>query len=150
MARRAYFGEPCPHYPDRFKTEAAHIGRLESKKRYYEKRAKERRSKRFASDCYPLRLRIQKLLCTIRQRVTRGNYAKKGIRDLLTFNDVLAAWERDGAAKMKRPSIDRIDNDGHYEASNIRFIELADNIRRGVKARMESRLGVPARGEKAA
>ena len=144
--RNTYRGAPCPHYPHLFRTEEAHIGRLASKKRHHDKKKAERAARRFASDLYPLRLRIQKLLCTIRQRVTRGNYAAKGIECRLTFNDVLTAWDRDGAEKMNRPSIDRIDNNGDYEASNIRFIELADNIRRGVKARMEKHSGgVPAR-----
>ena len=31
---------------------------------------------------------------------------------------------------MKRPSIDRINNDGHYELSNCRFIEASENIKR--------------------
>lgn len=133
--RRAYLREPCPHYPERFKTEAAHIGTLAAKKRYYEKLCAARKKKRFASDLYPLRLRLQRLLCTIRQRVTRGRYAEKGIQLRLTFSDLVFVWERDGADKMKRPSIDRIDNDGHYELRNVRFIELIDNIRRGIQVR---------------
>jgi hypothetical protein len=36
---------------------------------------------------------------------------------------------------MARPSIDRKDNDGHYEFSNCRFIEHADNVRHGVQIR---------------
>lgn len=40
-------------------------------------------------------------------------------------------WERDRAWLLKRPSIDRIDPDGHYEVRNCRFIELSENSRRG-------------------
>lgn len=31
---------------------------------------------------------------------------------------------------MKRPSIDRIDNDGNYEISNCQFIEFVENRRK--------------------
>ena len=34
---------------------------------------------------------------------------------------------------MKCPSIDRIDSNGHYIFSNCRFIELKENLRRGIK-----------------
>jgi len=140
MQRRTYVGDPCPHYPDQFKTEAAHIGRLESKKRHYEKTRAERAQHRFAAEAYPLRLRLQRLLAVIRQRCRyRDRYAGRGIECRITFEHLHAAWHRDGAANMRRPSIDRIDNNGHYDPANIRFIELAENIRRGVQVRDESR-----------
>jgi len=81
-----------------------------------------------------LRLRLQRLLNCIRQRCqTRPRYAGRGIECRIDFNDLWDVWHRDNAAALDFPTIDRIDNDGHYERSNIRFIEQAENVRRGVK-----------------
>lgn len=63
-----------------------------------------------------------------------GNYPKyggRGIQCLLKPSEVKMLWERDRAWLLKRPSIDRIDPDGHYEVRNCRFIELSENSRRG-------------------
>jgi hypothetical protein len=61
-------------------------------------------------------------------KATRYNrYGGRGIQCLLTLKEVKQLWFRDGADKMKRPSIDRINNDGHYEFSNCRFIETSKN-----------------------
>lgn len=112
------------------------LSRSERNRRYYEKQRMKRGIRTFVSDGYPLRLRLQRLLCTIRQRCRDSKrYGQRGIKCALTFNDLWDAWHRDNAASLHRASIDRIDNDGDYEPSNIRFIELADNIRRGVIVR---------------
>lgn len=57
-------------------------------------------------------------------------YGGRGIKCFLTPDEIHRLWIRDGAAKMRKPSIDRIDNDGHYEFSNCRFIELSANCAR--------------------
>jgi hypothetical protein len=57
-------------------------------------------------------------------------YGKRGIRCLLTKQEVERLWLRDNAWALKRPSIDRIDPDGHYEFSNCRFIEVSENSAR--------------------
>lgn len=57
-------------------------------------------------------------------------YGGRGIRCLLSMDEMKALWLRDGAASMVRPSIDRIDNDGHYSMDNCRFIEHSDNSAR--------------------
>ena len=138
---RRHSGPPCPHYPKRFKTEAAHVAHTEANWRYDERRRQEREPRQFAAHAYPLRLRLQRLLATIRQRCrVRKNYAGRGIQCHLNYDHLLFIWKRDGAARMQRPSIDRRDNDGHYELGNVRFIELADNIRHGVKVREGIRL----------
>lgn len=58
------------------------------------------------------------------------NYGGKGIKVKLDRRQLFELWTRDKADQMKRPSIDRINSDGHYEFSNCRFIEMSENIKR--------------------
>jgi len=59
-----------------------------------------------------------------------GQYFPKGRKNFLTLENVKYLWDRDKADLLKRPSIDRINNKGHYTLDNCRFIELSENIRR--------------------
>jgi hypothetical protein len=68
-------------------------------------------------------------------------YGGKGVRCLFTVEEVKTLWFRDGADKMQRPSIDRIDSDGHYEFSNCRFIELRKNCGRPNKEKPRCKQG---------
>jgi len=56
------------------------------------------------------------------------NYGGRGIKCLITADELKKLWFRDKAYLMKKPSIDRINNDGHYEYDNCRFIEHTQNI----------------------
>ena len=60
-------------------------------------------------------------------------YGGRGIKFLMTMEDFKTLWFRDKAHLLKKPSIDRKNNDGNYELSNCRFIELSENSRLGGK-----------------
>ncbi len=58
------------------------------------------------------------------------NYGAKGIICDLVGKDLELVWILSGAANMKRPSLDRIHEDGNYTVGNVRFIEFNDNSKR--------------------
>lgn len=66
--------------------------------------------------------------CNYKKDKKYKHYGGRGIKCLLKKDDIKFLWERDKASKMKRPSIDRIDNNGHYELDNCQFIEMSSNI----------------------
>lgn len=63
-------------------------------------------------------------------------YGKRGIKCFLSKEDIVFLWKRDRGDLLKRPSIDRIDNDGNYTLENCRFIEVAENARLGAEKTM--------------
>lgn len=56
-------------------------------------------------------------------------YGGRGIKFLLNKEEIKTLWFRDKAYLLIKPSIDRKNNDGHYEFSNCRFIEYSKNLR---------------------
>src|SRR3990167_8253382 len=58
------------------------------------------------------------------------NYGGRGIKTFLTLEDLQFLYERDRPDLMRRPSIDRIENEGNYERDNCRFLEIVDNVKR--------------------
>lgn len=56
-------------------------------------------------------------------------YGRKGIKFLLSVEDAIFLWNRDNAAALKQPSIDRLNSNGDYSLDNCRFIEMLDNIK---------------------
>lgn len=66
-------------------------------------------------------------------RSAKGN--RRGIKYEMTLNEIRDIWWRDKAFDMKKPTIDRIDERGHYTRSNVRFLELKDNISRSNNSR---------------
>lgn len=59
------------------------------------------------------------------------NYGGKGIKFLLTKDEVKQLWVRDNAHLLSKPSIDRKDTCKNYEFENCRFVEYSENARRG-------------------
>lgn len=57
-------------------------------------------------------------------------YGGKGIKFKLTVGKIKTLYLMDNAKDMKKPSIDRIYNDGNYTFGNCRFIEQSENSRR--------------------
>lgn len=68
--------------------------------------------------------------CTNPNNIKFKNYGGRGIKLLMTVDDFRFLWFRDKAYLLNRASIDREDNDGHYELSNYRFMELGKNSSR--------------------
>lgn len=54
-------------------------------------------------------------------------YGGRGIKCLITEEELKELWFRDRAWELDWPSIDRIDNDGNYEFSNCRYVEFRFN-----------------------
>lgn len=65
--------------------------------------------------------------CNDKRHDSYPNYGGRGIKCLLTKEEIKRIWFRDGADQMEWPSIDRVDVDGDYEFSNCRFVELSKN-----------------------
>ncbi len=57
-----------------------------------------------------------------------SDYGGRGIKCLITEEEIKNLWFRDKAYEMKQASIDRINNDRDYTLDNCRFIELSENV----------------------
>jgi len=73
--------------------------------------------------------RAAKGRCIYKKNNKYKNYGAKGIKMLLTVEEVKILWLRDRAFEMNKPSIDRINSKDDYKFSNCRFIELGLNSR---------------------
>jgi hypothetical protein len=71
-----------------------------------------------------------KIRCTRKNFKSYKNYGGRGIKCLITEEELRKLWFRDKAYLMKQPSIDRKENDGNYTYKNCRFIELGENSRK--------------------
>lgn len=58
-------------------------------------------------------------------------YGGRGIKCLLTKDEIKLLWDRDKASLLEWPTIDRLDPNSHYELKNCRFIEQKENSRLG-------------------
>ena len=59
------------------------------------------------------------------------NYGGKGIKCLITKEELKFLWFRDKAYLMKQPSIDRKKNDKDYALENCQYIEMLANTIKG-------------------
>lgn len=55
------------------------------------------------------------------------SHGGKGIKVYLTATSAKILWERDNAAAMKKPSLDRVDPTKDYTLENCRFLEHGIN-----------------------
>lgn len=58
-----------------------------------------------------------------------ARYGGRGIKALITVDELKKLWFRDKAYSMESPTIHRIDNDGNYEFGNCMYIERDENAR---------------------
>jgi len=69
----------------------------------------------------------------IKQRCNNPNntrhdeYGGRGIKCLITKEELKDLWFRDKAWRLTKASIDRIDNNGNYTYDNCQFIEMIEN-----------------------
>jgi len=61
--------------------------------------------------------------CTNPKNDSYKKYGQRGIKCLLTKEDIEHLWYRDNAELMKEPCIDRIDTNGHYVLDNCQFLD---------------------------
>jgi hypothetical protein len=103
----------------------------EQKKEYYQSKKEERDSKTNENRKLKPWLRY---LINARQRCHNPNcpsykfYGLKGIRCLLTLEEVKTLYLRDKASEMHKPSLDRKDSTLDYTFTNCRFVELVINV----------------------
>lgn len=71
-----------------------------------------------------------KARCQNKHNASYNNYGGKGIKFLLSAEEVKKLWFRDKAYLMKKPSIDRIKSYKHYTYENCRFLEFSLNSKR--------------------
>jgi len=97
----------------------------ENKKKWYNEH-------RWCKTLESIKYRCNNINCEIYNR-----YGGRGIKCLITAEELKTLWHRDNAFKMKRPNIDRIDNDGNYEFSNCQYLENVDHT---IKSHQERRI----------
>lgn len=112
----------------------SHEETLQKRRQYTRKWGKQNRLKRNSYHCKRRKLAPWiHLLVDIKTRCNNPKnkkfyrYGGRGIKCLLTSEEIKSLWFRDRAYELIMPSIDRLENDGNYEFSNCRFIERSEN-----------------------
>lgn len=109
-----------------------------SKKAYYEKHKIYRKQNPWY-DCFS---RIKRR-CNHPDAIGYKDYGGRGIKCLITIEEIKSIWFRDKAYLLKKASIDRINPDGDYIYSNCRFIENFENNSRAHKGKTHLVLNFP-------
>lgn len=60
-------------------------------------------------------------------------YGGRGIKAIITKEEIKILWFRYKAYLMEHPTIDRIDNDGNYTLDNCQFLENIENAKKQYK-----------------
>lgn len=82
---------------------------------------------------YRLKYPWKQILVNIKQRCENPNnkkyknYGKRGIKNYLTEENVKFLYIRDKAHLLKKPSLDRKNNNKNYTLNNCEFIEWSEN-----------------------
>lgn len=85
---------------------------------------------------YRLKYPAKAIFADIQKRCYNKNsksyktYGGRGIKNYLILKDIEFLMKRDNYYKLKKPTIDRKDNDGNYTLENCRFIERKENSAR--------------------
>lgn len=121
-------------YKDRSKKDGLKIyckecRRLQSKEEYikYKQRILNQQKDKYKKYPWKRTLKGIKDRCNNSNNKDYNNYGGRGIECRITEEELKELWFRDKAYEMKWPSIDREDNDGHYEFENCRYLEFGDN-----------------------
>jgi len=68
--------------------------------------------------------------CTNSKHETYKFYGGRGIKCLISSQELQVLWYQAEAYNMEHPSIDRIDNNDNYTFENCRYIEMKENLKR--------------------
>lgn len=85
-----------------------------------------------------LNYRAARNRCENKNVVNYKRYGGKGIKFLLTIEEIKILWFRDKSYLLHKPSLDRKNSLGNYEFSNCRFIEFSENARANKKGNQKS------------
>jgi len=103
------------------------VKRRESEKKYYYNRKK---LYPWINTYYAARQRCTDPNCQFYKR-----YGGRGIKCLITKEELKRLWFRDKAWLLKIPSIDRKDNNDNYTFENCRYIEMGANTAKANRER---------------
>jgi len=136
MTTQANFGKTSKAAignPDPTETRPFMISRIASKNRTKEQSVILRKDNqmqyqnRLIKKPWYVSFRSARSRCNDKNDPAYPRYGGKGIKFLLTREDMIFLWNRDCADKMEKPTIDRIKSNKDYVRSNCQFLEHYEN-----------------------